>query len=442
MAKNSRLLSIFFVISILLPLSQAQALVRPILFPISGKASFRNDFSEPRDGGARSHLGIDIIADKMTPVVAVTDGEISFIAIPQASWGYAITITDNEGYSYRYLHLNNDTPGTDDGNGGVANAYAQNLGRGTRVTKGQVLGWVGDSGNAESVGSHLHFEIMDPNRVHFNPYDSLMSATGNQNVVSNSVSSTIVHATEVTQKEEEQFIAQRSLQEGMIDKDVIVLHTELKALGYYSGALGDKYTSVTRESIRKFQNNKKLIPTGIADAETRNALTVAVKILPAVTTAPKTSATILSTNSTLKIGANGTDVKKLQEKLTELKFFSGDITGYFGPITEKAVMAFQTANNLDAVGFVGPKTRALLDAPSKPAPSASYVFTRNLQKGSSGEDVKNLQNHLINEGHLFAEATGFFGPLTIKAVIAFQNANGLDPVGIVGPKTREILNSM
>ncbi|MBY0317022.1 MAG: M23 family metallopeptidase, partial [Bdellovibrionales bacterium] len=96
------------------PFASVQAETRSILFPVDSEYSFRNDFREPRDGGAREHLGIDIISDKMTPLVAVVDGTITFIAIPQASWGYAITLEDAEGYSYRYLHINNDTPGTDD----------------------------------------------------------------------------------------------------------------------------------------------------------------------------------------------------------------------------------------------------------------------------------------------------------------------------------------
>ncbi|MEN9390272.1 MAG: hypothetical protein RLZZ283_372, partial [Candidatus Parcubacteria bacterium] len=138
----------FMMVGLLFPIGHADALVRSIAFPVAGTFSFRNDFSEPRDGDAREHLGIDIIADKMTPVVAVVDGTITYIASPQASWGYSITITDAEGYAYRYLHLNNDTPGTDDGQGGEAHAYAPGLARRVAVTKGQLIGWVGDSGNA------------------------------------------------------------------------------------------------------------------------------------------------------------------------------------------------------------------------------------------------------------------------------------------------------
>lgn len=435
MAKKSGLLVSAFIIGILIPRLEVSAQVRSIIFPVSGKASFRDDFSEPRGGGTREHLGIDIIADKMTPVVSATDGEITFIAIPQASWGYAITITDSEGYSYRYLHLNNDTPGTDDGQGGPANAYAPNLQRGTNVTRGQVIGFVGDSGNAENTTSHLHFEIFDRNRVHINPYQSLLLASGGTASQSTSV---VVHGNlVVSTQEEEKFIAQRSLQEGMTDKDVATLHTELKALGYYSGSISNTYNSATREAVRNFQNANKIFATGIADVETRNAITSASKLVPGVKV---TTTTTISGGSSLKLDYQGEEVRKLQIKLKELGFFTADVTGYFGPITEKAVKAFQIANKIEPLGIVGPKTKLALEASGKT--TFSYVFKNLLQKGSRGEEVKNLQILLKDRGYFDGDVTNYFGAQTMSAVIAFQKANNIEPLGIVGPKTRSVLNNL
>ncbi len=71
-----------------------------------------------------------------------------------------------------------------------------------------------------------------------------------------------------------------------------------------------------------------------------------------------------------------------------------------------------------------------------------FNFTRNLQTGSSGNDVTELQKILIAKGYLKVSApTGFFGGLTAAAVKLYQKDNGLDQVGNVGPKTRAILNS-
>ncbi len=63
-------------------------------------------------------------------------------------------------------------------------------------------------------------------------------------------------------------------------------------------------------------------------------------------------------------------------------------------------------------------------------------IVRQLLQGASGEDVRSLQEFLREEGHLKAEPTGFFGPMTAGAVRAFQGSEGLSQVGTVGPQTR------
>jgi hypothetical protein len=147
---------------------------RDIFFPTDPKLSFIDSFGADRYGHA--HEGIDIMGDKMTPLYAAVDGVVSYLVIPEASYGYAITLKDSDGYTYHYLHINNDTPGTDDGQGGVGYAYAPGIVPKAKVTRGQVVGYMGDSGNAENVGSHLHFEIRLPNDTPINPYPSLIMA--------------------------------------------------------------------------------------------------------------------------------------------------------------------------------------------------------------------------------------------------------------------------
>jgi peptidoglycan hydrolase-like protein with peptidoglycan-binding domain len=76
--------------------------------------------------------------------------------------------------------------------------------------------------------------------------------------------------------------------------------------------------------------------------------------------------------------------------------------------------------------------------------SGAYVFTRSLTVGSQGADVSALQQILINDGHLTAitAPSGYFGQATKKALIAYQNANGISPAtGYCGPITIAFLDN-
>ena len=168
---------ILFVLSALLfgALPARAELILPIRFPVDGPSSFTDTFNDGRSGG-RVHEGIDIMAAKMVPAVAAMDGWVRWLTETEASYGWMVVLEDAQGYTYTYIHLNNDTPGTDDGKGGRQYAIAPDIQRGARVTQGQVVGWVGDSGNAESTLPHLHFEIHLPEGAAVNPYQTLLAA--------------------------------------------------------------------------------------------------------------------------------------------------------------------------------------------------------------------------------------------------------------------------
>jgi hypothetical protein len=153
---------------------KAQA-AREITFPVIGSATFTNDFNAGRSGG-RTHGATDIFAPKHRKLVAAVDGVVTFVGYPQPSYGYIVIIRDNDGYTYKYIHINNDTPGTDDGSGGGMHAYAPDMKAGNRVVKGQFIGYLGDSGNAETTPPHLHFEIFNDEDERVNPYQSLVEA--------------------------------------------------------------------------------------------------------------------------------------------------------------------------------------------------------------------------------------------------------------------------
>jgi hypothetical protein len=242
--------------------------VRSIYFPTDLAATFTDSFGDARSG--HLHEGIDMMGKKMTPLYSAIDGKVRNLEIPEASWGYAITLEDADGYTYHYLHVNNDTPGTDDGLGGVDHAYAPFVGRGAAVRKGQLIGWMGDSGNAENVGSHLHFEIRRSDGTAINPYQSLTAAlkaggpapASVTTPVPSSTNSTVVKITAT------KFVFKNNLYYGLTHKDVKELQKFLNAHGFVVaktgyGSPGHESTyfgQATRAALIKFQKAKKISP--------------------------------------------------------------------------------------------------------------------------------------------------------------------------------------
>ncbi len=147
--------------------------IYPMLFPVGGPHSFVDTFGAARPEN-RTHQGADIFADKLTPVLAVADGTVVSVAIGKRSGRY-IVIEHEDGWRSYYLHLNNDTPGTDDG---LADQRIEGIVRGARVAAGDVIDFVGDSGNAEGTPPHLHFELHEPGGAVVNPTPHLLAATG------------------------------------------------------------------------------------------------------------------------------------------------------------------------------------------------------------------------------------------------------------------------
>ncbi|MDX1468067.1 MAG: M23 family metallopeptidase [Acidimicrobiia bacterium] len=156
----------------LLPFRAEASDVYPIVFPVAGDHQYSDTWGAARSGG-RTHQGTDIMADKMVPVVAAANGTVGWMHDEQGGKCCAMSINHDDGYASWYIHLNNDTPGTDDGQGW---GFAPGIASGVRVRAGQVIGYVGDSGNAEWTVPHLHFELHDPDGVAFNPFHSLEAA--------------------------------------------------------------------------------------------------------------------------------------------------------------------------------------------------------------------------------------------------------------------------
>jgi murein DD-endopeptidase MepM/ murein hydrolase activator NlpD len=164
-----------------LPMPQAQAILPAGAAPFVIKAfphetaivQFSDTWGAGRSGGRR-HTGTDIMSPKGTWVVAVDDGIVERLDWNRLS-GWNIMIRHADGWTSHYLHLNNDTTGTDDGEGSEETAFVEGLEAESFVKAGDVIGFVGDSGNAEHTGSHTHFELhVDGKKV--DPYPFLEEA--------------------------------------------------------------------------------------------------------------------------------------------------------------------------------------------------------------------------------------------------------------------------
>jgi hypothetical protein len=154
-----------------------EKVIIPIIYPFFGKHTFVDTFLADRDGGDRRHHGNDLMAKKMRPLLAVFDGIITFSRSNRLEASNNLLLQSDDGWEASYIHINNDTPGTDDGKGSMRFAYPADLQSGDRVKAGEVIAWCGDSGNAESTAPHLHFELYDADgRATVNPAYSLRTA--------------------------------------------------------------------------------------------------------------------------------------------------------------------------------------------------------------------------------------------------------------------------
>jgi hypothetical protein len=145
-----------------------------ILFPIVGPASWTDDFGAPRAQGA--HEGNDILSDWRAPVVAVEAGKVQTYT-KSARAGCMLYLDGKSGTTYLYIHLNEDLTPKNDGRGGCKPgvAYAEGLRDGDRVQAGQLIGYVGSSGDAGTT-NHLHFELHPNDGAAVSPFKWLKRA--------------------------------------------------------------------------------------------------------------------------------------------------------------------------------------------------------------------------------------------------------------------------
>ena len=134
------------------------AQVPRLVFPVLGAASYTDDFGDPRGQGG--HEGNDIMAPWRALVLAAEAGTVEFHTTSSRA-GCMLYLNGKSGTQYLYIHLNNDlTDGNDNQGRCVAGvAYAKGLKNGAKVAAGEVIAYNGDSGDANGIHPHLHFEV-------------------------------------------------------------------------------------------------------------------------------------------------------------------------------------------------------------------------------------------------------------------------------------------
>ncbi|HYJ52455.1 MAG TPA: M23 family metallopeptidase [Allosphingosinicella sp.] len=118
-----------------------------LAIPVAGvrAAQLSDTYTQARAGGARVHDAIDIMAARGTPVIAAAEGTVEKLFFSQGGGGITVYVrSPDRRWSYYYAHLD---------------AYAPGLAEGQRLRRGDPIGTVGSTGNANPAGPHLHFAV-------------------------------------------------------------------------------------------------------------------------------------------------------------------------------------------------------------------------------------------------------------------------------------------
>ena len=263
----------------------------PILFGLT-PLNLSKNFADPRDGGARSHEGLDIMAPKGAPIASPTEAVVTRIGEGDSAGLYVYTVNPG-GESMAYLHLD---------------AFAEDLDEGDVLKVGQIIGYVGNTGNASATAPHLHFELHDDDGRPIDPFPRLTRIFPLQAKIDGI-------AAALKNEDDEDELA-----------DFVVLKYRSEFL--LARSLGIELPDEINDRLEK----------------------VVSVILPTLATAPNMS-----------LGSKGEAVQALQSFLIGKNILTGSsivADGSFGPKTKQALMDYQQAMGITPVdGSFGPKTR-------------------------------------------------------------------------------------
>jgi len=411
-----------------------------LTFPVDGAVRISDSFYAARSNG--DHHAQDLMAPKMTPVVSAAPGTVRYVNWSRDPGNLnphrccTVVIRHDDGWESWYIHLNNDTPGTDDGQ---AWGIVEGIIPGARVAAGQHIGWVGDSGNAESTAPHLHFELYDPDGVIVNPYQALLAVCGACTTTGGGGGGTSTTSSGTTSSSGNTVSAVAGPNDTLIlgSRGPVVAEAQssLATHGFSPGAADGIFGNKTLAAVLAFQEARGLFVDGKVGPVTKAALAGAVEQQTSTSPVASSPPPAASSGVVVAFGSRGSPVINLQTMLAQLGHAPGGVDGAFGPLTLAAVKRFQQASGLGDDGTVG---QATWDALVAAAGSGGGTVAPVVVYGTISESVLQLQSMLDALGHGPGPIDGIFGPKTSAAVGRFQAFVGLSG-GLVDQATWDAL---
>lgn len=287
---------------------QVEEIPIPVLFGVNYD-NLTPDFGDPRGGGTRTHEGQDMLAPQGTPIVSPTEAVVIRTGKGDSAGNYVYTANPG-GEVFRYMHLDD----------------IADIDRGDELDVGDFIGTVGDTGNAPDGVYHLHLEIRDEDNQATDPYPRMTD--------------------EFTLKEKMSFMRN------------ILQNYSRSARDDYAEFLVETFPSEFREALNKKYNLPDEIEEALEDAGVHSTADLQEQLNSLIATIP----TLLTKE--LRNGDSGASVTLLQFFLIYAS--SGQAhdqlvlagpTGYFGSITEAALLEYQADNELELVGVYDSSTR-------------------------------------------------------------------------------------
>lgn len=277
----------------------------PVLFRVE-RNTLISDFGDPRGDGTRTHEGQDMVAPKGTPIVSPAKAVVTSVGEGDSAGKYVYTAAPG-GETFRYMHLDS----------------IARIKRGDKLNVGDLIGTVGDTGNAPDGVYHLHFEVRDDKNKATDPFPRL--------------------GDDFTLKQKISFLA--GILKEVKDDD-------------YGEFLATSFSKEIAEGMRLGYD----VPSQIKNELKKTGVGATIDIQAALLKIIMTIPSVLMTD--IKMGDSGTPVSLLQLYLVYTssgpardKLALSGATGYYGPVTAAALSEYQTAKKLSITGVYDAETR-------------------------------------------------------------------------------------